>query len=405
MDTESKKYLDYAALEVLVTNIKKSDENTLTTAKAYADSLIGGETGVQSQITNIKNEIGAPAIEDQAATGLYKAIEDVAADVAAEESARKAQIGELGKVKDAEGNDTDADHTVKSYVDATIAAADGAMGERMEAAEASIATLTGSGEGSVAKAQADAVTSANAYTDGLVGTIPASVGSTETKTVVAYVDAKDAALNADIAALKATHATNEDGSFKSVADEISEIVDGAPEALDTLKEIADWIANQNENGQVTDVASLLSRVETNASNISTLQGLVGNASSGLVADVASLQGLVGETAVATQISNAIGTLDVAEGADATVANAIAKEKADREAAIGTPAQGQTAATGVYAAIETAVAGAVGGKVESAEKDGNGMVIHETYVKIADVITPAEVNALFGITEENTNQPG
>lgn len=130
--------------------------------------------------------------------------------VATEEAARKAQIGELGKVSEEEGA---ADHTVKSYVDAAVEAINGdaeALEDRIEALEATHAKKT-VGEGD---------------------------------------DAKEV--------------------FKTVAEEVNEavtdLIDGAPEALDTLKEIADWIANQDESG-VTDAATLVARVEANAQAI------------------------------------------------------------------------------------------------------------------------------------------
>ena len=86
----------------------------------------------------------------------------------------------------------------------------------------------------------------------------------------AVVDVDADALEDRVEALEATHATKEDGSFKTVAEEVNEavvdLVDGAPEALDTLKEIADWIANQDESG-VTDAATLLARVEANTQAI------------------------------------------------------------------------------------------------------------------------------------------
>lgn len=138
--------------------------------------------------------------EDAEAETVVEYAEEI---VAAEEAARKAQIGELGKVSEEEGA---ADHTVKSYVDAAVEAING---------------------------DADA-------------------------------------LEDRVEALEATHATKEDGSFKTVAEEVNEavtdLIDGAPEALDTLKEIADWIANQDESG-VTDAATLVARVEANAQAI------------------------------------------------------------------------------------------------------------------------------------------
>lgn len=68
----------------------------------------------------------------------------------------------------------------------------------------------------------------------------------------------------------------------SVAYQISQIVAGADESFDTLKEIADWITTHK-----TDAATMNSQISTNKD------------------DIASLKTLVGSTAVATQISNAI----------------------------------------------------------------------------------------------------
>lgn len=68
----------------------------------------------------------------------------------------------------------------------------------------------------------------------------------------------------------------------SVAYQIAQIVADADESFDTLKEIADWITTHK-----TDAATMNSQISTNKD------------------DIASLKTLVGSTAVATQISNAI----------------------------------------------------------------------------------------------------
>lgn len=68
----------------------------------------------------------------------------------------------------------------------------------------------------------------------------------------------------------------------SVAYQIAQIVAGADESFDTLKEIADWITTHK-----TDAATMNSQISTNKD------------------DIASLKTLVGSTDVATQISNAI----------------------------------------------------------------------------------------------------
>ena len=68
----------------------------------------------------------------------------------------------------------------------------------------------------------------------------------------------------------------------SVAYQIAQIVSDAPEAYDTLKEIATWITNH-----AGDAATMNSNIAQNTS------------------DIEALEALVGSTAVATQIANAI----------------------------------------------------------------------------------------------------
>lgn len=119
----------------------------------------------------------------------------------------------------------------------------------------------------------------------------------------------------------------------SVAHQIAEIVAGADESFDTLKEIADWITTHK-----TDAATMNSQINTNKDDISALKTKVGNTS---VADqinaalkdgdsnkyalksdldtangkITSLQGLVGETKVETQISTALDSALKVNGAE------------------------------------------------------------------------------------------
>lgn len=119
----------------------------------------------------------------------------------------------------------------------------------------------------------------------------------------------------------------------SVAHQIAEIVAGAGESFDTLKEIADWITTHK-----TDAATMNSQINTNKDDISALKTKVGDTS---VADqinaalkdgdsnkyalksdldtangkITSLQGLVGETKVETQISTALDAALNVDGAE------------------------------------------------------------------------------------------
>lgn len=119
----------------------------------------------------------------------------------------------------------------------------------------------------------------------------------------------------------------------SVAYQIAQIVAGADESFDTLKEIADWITTHK-----TDATTMNSQINANKDDISALKTKVGDTSVAdqinaalkdgdsnkyaLSADldtangkIASLQELVGETKVETQISTALDSALKVDGAE------------------------------------------------------------------------------------------
>ena len=171
-----------------------------------------------------------------------------------------------------------------------------------------------------------------------VGTLP---DGTEATTVVEYVNKKtegiatDAALgelqqavntnttaigeNADAIADNAAAITLLNGDADTVGSvantakaaavaEVAAVVAGADASFDTLKEIADWIANDTTGA------------------------------AGMANDIAALETLVGDTAVATQIANAIDAALEVDGVDkyalASDLNDLADRVADLEAALG-----------------------------------------------------------------------
>lgn len=71
---------------------------------------------------------------------------------------------------------------------------------------------------------------------------------------------------ANTAALEVLNGEGEGSVKKAVADAVTALVDGAPEALDTLKELADWI-----EGDETASAALINRVAANEDAIAALQ--------------------------------------------------------------------------------------------------------------------------------------
>lgn len=155
-------------------------------------------------------------------------------------------------------------------------------------------------EAAALKAGQDAQKDVDAL-EALVGVLPEG---TDAKTVVEYVNKKTEgiATNAALAELQSAvdgHTTalatlnggaEVVGSVANIANaaavaEVAAIVAGADASFDTLKEIADWIANDT-----TGAAAMAN-------------------------DIAALEGLVGDVAVATQIANAIDAALKVEGND------------------------------------------------------------------------------------------
>lgn len=95
---------------------------------------------------------------------------------------------------------------------------------------------------------------------------------------------------------------------KTVADAIAEIVANAPESLDTLKEISDWITSH-----ATDAASM-------SSAITTLQGLVGGHTLGkdVPADAKLTDTVYNDTALTQRMTAAEADIDALETADTAI---------------------------------------------------------------------------------------
>lgn len=140
---------------------------------------------------------------------------------------------------------------------------------------------------------------------------------------------------------------------ENIATAITELRDGAPESLDTLKEIADYIAGGADGG----AASLVNRVTTNEQNIANLtdsvnnlRDTVGTESGGLVKNVtdntsaiSDIQGVIGEDgetktglrkAIADNAS-AISDIQDVIGEDGETKTGLRKAIADNTSAIST----------------------------------------------------------------------
>lgn len=265
--TELKIYTDNAKAEAITTAGTNADakisakvgEIGETTVKAYVDSK---ETTLKSQISAVDNKItnlGALATKDVVA-------ETDLAEVLQTKINGKADKGTTL----AEYGITDA------YTSAQTDSKIKAVSDKVDINTQGIAAITNSETGILVQAKSYADT--KAYDD---TTIKASVAkntqdisaiNNETTGILAqaktYADGKvyndtqvkaDIKANTDAIAVLNGDKAKEGSVKKTVADEVAAIVAGAPEDFDTLKEIADWIANDTTNAakMANDIAAII----------------------------------------------------------------------------------------------------------------------------------------------------
>lgn len=96
--------------------------------------------------------------------------------------------------------------------------------------------------------------------------------------------------------------TGEGSISKSVSDAIANLINNAPEALDTLKEIADWISRDG-----ADAANLITRMEDIESQVEENEEVTATALIDLQQQINSMTG--GAGSIQTQITNNINLLD------------------------------------------------------------------------------------------------
>ena len=132
--------------------------------------------------------------------------------------------------------------------------------------------------------------------------LQSAIGSlqTETEAVKGRVDTLEASTAANTTAIETLNGdeTTEGSVKKQVADAIAAVVADAPESLDTLKEISDWISSHAESA-----AAMNSSIQANTTAINALETLVGTLPEG--AQATTVIGYIAE-AIATEFAK-LGT--------------------------------------------------------------------------------------------------
>lgn len=392
------KYLDYAGLELLVSEIKAGDAAALKAAKDFVGAIPADATQstviayLEQKIADAKAEAtfdgkaSSVTVEDAndkfTATTVEGALAEVKtiadANATAVSTLTGSGAGSVSKaLQDAKDYADDLDSAMKTYVDSRDAAVmaiisneQGTLTDLKTDAKSTIVAAINEVE---AKANVALGNANNAQSDvddlaELVGEIPATATA---KTVVAYAkevadaaagdasqvasdladeieratqaesdlqDAIDAHKEAIDAKVETLVGEDTGKSVRTIAsEETAKIVNKAPEAFDTLKEIADWIGTGDV--EKTTAAEILTRVKANEVAISDeekrakgveegLQGAIdaiNNAETGILKQakeyangldsamdtrVDALEAAIGENgSVATQIANAIDGLD------------------------------------------------------------------------------------------------
>lgn len=334
--TELKTYADTAKTEAITTAGTNADTKIATkigdvgegTVKDYVD---GKETSLTGKITAVDDKVKAlgklSAKDEVAETDLAKALADKI-NAKADASSVYTQTEINTKVSGLEtsiGANTDA---ITAINDDT----NGILAKAKEYADGKVYDDT--------KVKADIATNATNITTNAGGiaenkTSIAAINN-ETTGILAqakkYADDQDAVVKADVdkntAAITKLNGTGEGSVSKTVADEIAKVVADAPENFDTLKEIADWIANDTTGSakMANDIAAIVGTdkgEDGTPKSMRTIAEEVANAKVGAIPNasqsvVGLIKGTDGKVNVAEGQITSITTDALAQGTDVLI---------------------------------------------------------------------------------------
>lgn len=418
---QNEKIFTYAALVELVNQIKGADS-------AVKTELLNKLSTANADLTELKKLVGSlsdTSANDTVVGEIHKLIESLDATVG------EAAVAE-GKHVAVQVVEADGVITAVNVAENDIASA-ALLGTKEDAKTAETAF------GYIAN-EADRATTAEQNILNKIGEVPTEVGQTTTDTVIKYVDAKDTALDQKIVALNALHANAENGGKQTVADEvatgIASLVADAPEAFNTLKEIAEWISSSDGNANGFNAAKRITDLEAAVGEGGSVQTQITNAVQALdatVFDKLNAEGMalaagekVGVKVIETDgqlTSVKVFTNDIAsaallgvigdtadkETAFGKIAAAKAEAKADfnSNAAAIKALEGLVGDTSVQAQITNAI-NELGATVEDATgsslvnvsvTQANGVLTSVTVTDKREFVSVAEVKALFAANAE------
>lgn len=398
------------------------DATTIPTTKAVYDylqaqisdldvgQLAGRVTAVETRVTAAEEAIntlnGGVTVTGSVANTVQTAIQGLDSSIAAETGKAITSVTIVdGKI---------TAHTKESF-DAA-GAADAVLGTATDTADAN----TVYGAKAAAEAARTAASAAQQDVDTLesyVGTVP-TTGTVTAATVVDYINAKAAAATYDDTALATRVTTAENtlttltataGVEGSVANQVNDaivnLVDGAPAALDTLKEIADWISSDETASadllaQVENLEELVGTLPTTGITATTVVDYIKEQDDALDARIDDLEASVG-AGVSEQITAAIQNLD--STITASAGYAITGITITDGLLTGIE-QAQFDAAGAAAAAQTAAVSAANSYTDSEIADAKAELIGEaTDTAAADTIYGAKAAASAAATAASAAQ--
>lgn len=242
---------------------KYADEKSsaaLNSAKAYVDGLVTGESGVSARVTALEGKVDV----EKVSTAISNAKDAAIAAAEEKDAALKTVIlgtGHTGTVKDA-------------------AAAAKAADDKAVAAQTAVDTLSGKvgtiadgktaagliGENATAISGINSKIGAVAEGKTVVGMIAdAQAAATYNDTEVrSLITANKTAINTLIGSVDGDNAKS---AREMAHEEVAKVVDGAPEAFDTLKEISSWISTHSDSAVTMD-----NSIKANTAAIEKLNG-------------------------------------------------------------------------------------------------------------------------------------